>query len=180
MMSKPATQIVTAAKSNSAGTVTRPATPIYAPSGARPSTAPSTKCVVHVKRLQSGYARRRSAAIGISFTQSGLSIHAAQSRSRSPAALAQSIVAAESAPDATARRAVRGLRASISRSKNRFVAIAAVRAPKTASVIHASSAGAGIPCAARTAPTYANGNAKSVCSMRISRKKRTTYFNAGP
>ena len=47
----------------------------------------------------------RSAAIGISFTQSGLSIHAAQSSSKSPAALAHSIVDGESAPLATARGA---------------------------------------------------------------------------
>ena len=92
-----------------------------------------------------------------------------------PAAIAHSITDGESAPLASARRAVRGLRASISRSRNRFAAIAAVRAPSTASVIQPSAAGDGRPRAARIAPTYAKGSAKSVCSMRISRRKSASF-----
>ena len=79
MMSKPATHIVTAANSRMAGSVIRPAMPMYAPSGASPSTAPSTKWPTHVKRLQSGYTSNSTTAIGISLTHSGLSFSAAQS-----------------------------------------------------------------------------------------------------
>ena len=73
------------------------------------------------------------------------------------------------------QRAVRGARDCVRRYRDRsrrFAAIAAVRAPRTASVIQTNCHGVGKPRAARTAPVYANGSAKSVCSMRISLQNR--------
>ncbi len=57
-------------------------------------------------------------------------------------------------------------------SISRFSAIASERAPTIASVIHTSACAEGVPPTARNAPTYANGSAKTVCSIFTSRAKR--------
>ena len=77
-----------------------------------------------------------------------------------------------SAPLGSSRDAVRGFRASSSASTSRFSAIATVRAPTIATVIQSMSPSPGQSPAARNAPTYANGSAKTVCSMRTSDARR--------
>src|SRR5439155_13504567 len=57
-------------------------------------------------------------------------------------------------------------------SISRFSPIASERAPAIATVIHARSCALGAPSTARSAPTYANGSAKSVCSILTSDAKR--------
>src|SRR3954447_14138916 len=84
-----------------------------------------------------------------------------------------STCATESAPDGSSRVAVRGLRASIDRSISRLSAMASERAPTIASVIQPSWAADGTASSASSAPTYANGSAKTVCSILTSRAKRT-------
>src|SRR5947207_245459 len=79
---------------------------------------------------------------------------------------------AESCPLGSSRPAVRGLRASMPTSTSRFSAIASERAPTIASVIQNRSCADGAPPTARNAPTYANGSAKTVCSIFTSRAKR--------
>src|SRR5436853_7262115 len=57
-------------------------------------------------------------------------------------------------------------------STSRFSAIASDRAPTIASVIQTRSCADGRPCTARNAPTYANGSAKTVCSILTRRANR--------
>ena len=71
-------------------------------------------------------------------------------------------------PDGISRSAVRGLRASMSASISRFSAIARLRAPTIAIVIHPSTAPRGTSIRARTAAANANGSAKIVCEKRTS------------
>src|SRR5438445_9308155 len=78
----------------------------------------------------------------------------------------------ESWPLGNSRRAVRGLRASMRMSTSRLSPIANERAPTIASVIQSRSCADGVPATARNAPTYANGSAKTVCSIFTSRAKR--------
>ena len=79
----------------------------------------------------------------------------------------------ESCPAGSSRAAVRGLRASISASIRRFSAIASERAPTIATVIQSEVVRRRHAAArARNAPTYANGSAKTVCSIFTSRAKR--------
>ena len=66
--------------------------------------------------------------------------------------MAQTIVDGLSWPLASARPAVRGLRASMRASIKRLAAIAAVRAPSTASVISARVRSGGTPPCASSAP----------------------------
>ena len=77
-----------------------------------------------------------------------------------------------SRPAGSSRPAVRGLRASISASISRFSAIASDRAPTIATVIQTRSCALGTASTARNAPTYANGSAKTVCSILTSEAKR--------
>ena len=55
---------------------------------------------------------------------------------------------------------------------SRFSAIASVRAPTIATVTHTMFARPGQPSTARKAPTYANGSANTVCSIRTSDARR--------
>ena len=89
--------------------------------------------------------------------------HRAQSRAPAPRV---------SAPDGSSRIAVRGLRASSSASTSRLRDIASVRAPTIATVTQTMFARPGQPSTARNAPTYANGSANTVCSMRTSDASR--------
>ena len=78
-----------------------------------------------------------------------------------------------SRPDGSSRAAVRGLRASMRASISRLSPIASERAPTIASVIQSRSCPDGTPPTASSAPTYANGSAKSVCSIFTSDAKRS-------
>ena len=84
----------------------------------------------------------------------------------------QSPATRESMPAGSSRPAVRGLRASISASINLLSPIASERAPTIARVIHKRSCPDGTSCTARNAPMYANGSAKTVCSIFTSDAKR--------
>jgi hypothetical protein len=78
----------------------------------------------------------------------------------------------DSWPLGISRPAVRGLRASSLASIKRLSAIASDRAPTIATVIQTRSCPLGHAFTARNAPTYANGSAKTVCSIFTSRAKR--------
>ena len=78
-----------------------------------------------------------------------------------------------SRPEGISRAAVRGLRASMSASIRRLSAIARLRAPIIAIVIHHSTAARGTSMRAMTAAAKANGRAKIVC------EKRTRPSSAG-
>src|SRR5262249_22921120 len=73
---------------------------------------------------------------------------------------------------------VRGLRASMAASISLFSPIASERAPAMASVIQRTSCADGIFCWHNSAPTYANGSAKTVCSTFTSEAKRLGYETA--
>ncbi len=86
-------------------------------------------------------------------------------------------VRTETAPVTSSRRAVRGLRASIRRSITRLAAIANVRPATMASVTSPSVAQSTRPVAsdmAVSAATYANGNAKTECSIATNRRNART------
>ena len=86
----------------------------------------------------------------------------------------------ESAPAGSARPAVRGFAASISRSASRLCAIAALRAPTIASRIFPTVIQSGMPRAASTAESSANGSAKSVWeNLIISRVVRADRASPG-
>ena len=76
-----------------------------------------------------------------------------------------------SVPLARWRPEVRGLDASSSWWMSLLEAIARVRAPAIAMVIHANCSQVGHPPAARNMPRYAKGRANTVCS------KRTAWMN---
>src|SRR5512133_2122585 len=91
--------------------------------------------------------------------------------------------ARESRPAGSSRVAVRGLRASISASTSRLMLIASERAPTIASVIQTKSCSDGSSFLHSSAPMYANGSAKPVCSIFTSdakRRGRATVLIAAP
>src|SRR5438067_95148 len=113
-----------------------------------------------------------ASGIGQSQCVFGASCQTATRKSASEAAQKRATCARDSWPLGSSRVAVRGLRASIAASISRLSAIASDRAPTIASVIQTRSCADGVPPIARKAPTYANGSAKTVCSILTSRANR--------
>ncbi len=110
--------------------------------------------------------------IGQSHRVIGASCHTAKRKIASETAQNRATWTTESWPLGISRPAVRGLRASSRASISRFSAIASDRAPTIATVIQTRSCPLGHAFTARNAPTYANGSAKTVCSIFTSRAKR--------
>src|ERR1022692_1909738 len=102
----------------------------------------------------------------------GASCHTAKRKSPSDTAQNSATWTTDSWPLGSSRPAVRGLRASSRASISRLSAIASDRAPTIATVIQTRSCPLGHAFTARNAPTYANGSAKTVCSIFTSRAKR--------
>ena len=78
-------------------------------------------------------------------------------------------------PDGISRALVRGLRASIFLSIILFKPMAPDRAPTMATDIHNILVKEGIPFAASSAPTKANGRAKTECEIFIMRRYRIIF-----
>ena len=83
----------------------------------------------------------------------GASCETASANTASDTAQKTSTCVRDSSPAGSSRRAVRGLRASISASISRFSAIASERAPAIATVIQTRSLVDGRPSTAKIAPT---------------------------
>src|SRR5215475_9029119 len=88
-------------------------------------------------------------------------------------------VRTDTAPVTSSRPAVRGLRASIFRSITRFAASANVRPATIATVTSSRSSQRTSGAIAVSAATYANGSAKTECSITTSRRNALTRPGRG-
>src|SRR4051812_41847244 len=134
-MSNPATHVATAkvmARSIHAGSLQRPVTARYPPTGAIARLPPSQRWGHQVNRLERLYRRIQARASGLSTRQSGFR-RAADRTNRAAATITETQAwDRESRPWGSSRFTVRGLRASNCRSAIRLNAMAAQRAAENA------------------------------------------------
>ncbi len=100
-----------------------------APTGPIAWARPRMACGKFVNRLPYGYTTIGMTATGASIRQSGFSSAAEPRKTTSAIPAPVQAERTDTAPVTSSRPAVRGLRASISRSMIRFAAIAKVRSP---------------------------------------------------
>ena len=166
-MSNPATQVITptaTATSNHQGSLQAPVTARYPPTGAMARLTPSQRCGHQVNRLDRLYAMIQPSASGLSRKQRGL-ISQAVARKRNEASTTETQACRTViAPRGSSRVAVRGFRASNSRSTIRLNPIATQRADEKATTTSATNRQVtGCVNEAASTPSRANGSAKRVC-----------------